>query len=206
MPSYSSIELADLHFIYGLGNGNTRASQREYKNRFPHRRVPAPAMFSRIHQALRERGTFRRSLRESILNVDLKTEILNEVDRDPETKGLYPYHFLRVHGLENADHQRVQFCRWLLHNEVEDCGFLQTVITMHRKIHAWYVNKDSNADLVWMGIIGGVLIGSFLGFPRTVGGNAYLRFLQNELPGLLEDLTLELRRCMMGPHQIFLRQ
>jgi len=47
--------------------------------------VPSPAMFSRIHQALRERDIFRRSLREGIHNVGLETEILDEVNRDPET-------------------------------------------------------------------------------------------------------------------------
>jgi len=85
-----------------------------------HRRVPAPAMFSRIHQVLRKRGTFRLSLREGIGNVDLKTEILDKVNRDPETstrilarqygvhnssvwrtintKNFYLYYFLRIHG------------------------------------------------------------------------------------------------------------
>ncbi|CAI6359122.1 unnamed protein product [Macrosiphum euphorbiae] len=231
MPSYSNTELADMHFIYGLCNGNTRASQREYENRFPHRRVPAPAMFSRIHQALSERGTFRRSLREGVQNVDLEREILDEVNRDPETstrtlarqfgvhhstvwrtinrEGLHPYHFLRVHGLENADHQqRVQFCRWLLHNAVEDRGFFQSIMwtdesTFTREgvfnVHNSHHYAQENPRLVrqqrfqrrysinvWMGIIGGVLIGQFLGLPRTVGGNSYLNFLQNELPGLLE--------------------
>lgn len=151
MPSYSNAELADMHFIYGLCNGNTRASQIEYENRFPLRRIPAPAMFSRIHQALRERGTFRRLPREGIHNVDLEREILDEVNNDPETtthalsrqfdvhhstvwriinrNGLYPYHFLRVQGLENADHQqRVEFCRWLLHNEVQEWRFLQRIL------------------------------------------------------------------------------
>jgi len=72
-------------------------------------------------------------LREGVHNVDLKREILEEVNRDPETstralarqfgvdnstvwitiirEGLYPYHFLRVHGLEKAHHQQcLQFC------------------------------------------------------------------------------------------------
>jgi hypothetical protein len=53
---------------------------------------------------------------------------------------------------------------------------------------------------VWMGVIGGVLIGPFLGFPRTVGGNTYLNFLQNELPGLLEDIPLEVRKSMIYQH------
>jgi len=51
-----------------------------------------------------------------------------------------------------------------------------------------------------MGIIGGVFIGPFLGLPRTVGGNSYLNFLQNELPGLLENLPLEGRRRMIYQH------
>ncbi|KAL4148262.1 hypothetical protein QTP88_002542 [Uroleucon formosanum] len=215
MPSYSNIELADMHFIYGLCNGNTRASQREYENRFPHQRVPAPVMFRRIHQALRERGTFRRSSREGIRNVDLETEILDEVNRNPETstrvfarqfgvhystvwktlntEGLYPYHYLR------------------------DCGVLQSILwtdesTFTREgvfnVHNSHHYAQENPRLVrqqrfqrrfsinvWMGIIDGVLIGPLLGLPRTVGGNTYLHFLQNELPGLLEELPLELRRC-----------
>jgi hypothetical protein len=97
MPFYLNTELADMHFIYGLCNGNTRASQRDYENRFPYRRVLVPAMFSRIHQALRERGTFRRSLREGIQNVDLEREILDEVNRDPETSTRTRAHQFRVH-------------------------------------------------------------------------------------------------------------
>uniref|UniRef100_A0A2S2R0X2 Uncharacterized protein n=1 Tax=Sipha flava TaxID=143950 RepID=A0A2S2R0X2_9HEMI len=85
MLSYSNTELADMNFIYGLCNRNTRASQREYENRFPGRRVPAPGMLSKIHQALRERGTFIRSLRKGVHNTDLEKEILNETNRDPET-------------------------------------------------------------------------------------------------------------------------
>jgi len=88
------------------------------KNCFPGRRVPAPAMCSRIHQALREQGTFQLSLREGVHNANIEREIIDEVHRDPETstrelarkfgvshstvwriinrEGLYPYHFLRV--------------------------------------------------------------------------------------------------------------
>jgi len=72
-------------------------------------------MFSRIHQALRERGSFQPSLKKGVHNVYVKREILDEVNRDPETsthvpirqfgvghstvwriinrEGLYPYHF-----------------------------------------------------------------------------------------------------------------
>ncbi|KAL4126443.1 hypothetical protein QTP88_010665 [Uroleucon formosanum] len=218
---------------------------KEYENRFPGRRVPAPAMFARIHQALRDRGTFRRSLREGVHNADLEREILDEVNRDPETstralacqfgvhhttvwrtinrEGLYPYYFLRVHGLENTDHQqRVQFCRWLLHNEVEDCNFLQSIIwtdesTFTREgvfnVHNRHYYVQENPHLVcqqrfqrrfsinvWMGVIGGVLIGPFLALPRTVGGNAYLNFLQNELSVLLKDIPLDVRRRMIHQH------
>jgi len=166
-------------------------------------------------------------LREGIRNVDLETEIFDEVNRDPETstrvlahqfgvhyssvwrtintEDLYPYHCLRIHGLENVDHQQcVQFCRWLLHNEVEDCGFLQSILwteesTFTREgvfnVQNSHHYSQENPHLVrqqrfqcrfsinvWMGIIDGVLIGPFLGLLRTVGGNAYLHFLQNELP------------------------
>jgi hypothetical protein len=175
----------------------------------------------------------------------LEREIIDEVNRDPETStrtltrqfvvhhsivwrtinraSLYPYNLLRVHDLKNTDHQqRVQFCRWLLHNEVEDYDFLQSitwtdestfiregVFNIHNRSHYAQENprfvhqqrfKWRFPINVWMGVIGGVLIGPFIALPRTVGGNTYLHFLQNELPGLLENITLEVRKRMIYQH------
>jgi hypothetical protein len=99
---------------------------------------------------------------------------------------IYLYHFLRDRGLKNTGHQqRVQFCRWLLHNEVEDCDFLESIIWIDKSIltregvfnvHNKHHYAQKNPRLVrqqrfprrfsineWMGVIGGVLIDPFLG-------------------------------------------
>lgn len=37
---FSSAELTDIHFIYGLAGGNAYAAVRLYQERFPDRRIP----------------------------------------------------------------------------------------------------------------------------------------------------------------------
>ncbi|KAL4098417.1 hypothetical protein QTP88_023036 [Uroleucon formosanum] len=193
MPSYLNAELADMHFIYGLCDGNTLASRREYENRFPGRRVPAPAMFARIHQALRDRGTFRRSLREGVHNADLEREILDEVNRDPETstralaRQFGVHHTTRTQTINNV------------YSSIDGYFIIKLRIENPHLVRQQRFQRRFSIN-VWMGVIGGVLIGPFLGLPRTVGGNAYLNFLQNELPVLLEDIPLDVRRRMIYQH------
>ncbi|EZA49714.1 hypothetical protein X777_12077 [Ooceraea biroi] len=41
MPKvFSNEECTDVHFVYGFCEGNARAAVREYRRRFPNRRVP----------------------------------------------------------------------------------------------------------------------------------------------------------------------
>ena len=61
MQRFSNNELADIHFIYGYCNGNTRAAVREYQRRFPARRQPNRTIFSNVHINLVENGSFRRT-------------------------------------------------------------------------------------------------------------------------------------------------
>lgn len=48
-------------------------------------KVPTPAVFSSIHKVIRERCTFRPSLREGVRNADLERKIFDEVNKDPKT-------------------------------------------------------------------------------------------------------------------------
>lgn len=60
---FSTEELADMHLVYGLAQGNGRAAHRLYTERFPMRRAPHHTLFARLHQNLRERGSFMVSFR-----------------------------------------------------------------------------------------------------------------------------------------------
>ncbi|GFT88940.1 uncharacterized protein TNCV_907221 [Trichonephila clavipes] len=52
MNSYTNAELADIHFIHGLANGNGRVAVRLYREKYPTRRQPNHQMFARVHQNL----------------------------------------------------------------------------------------------------------------------------------------------------------
>ena len=63
MERFTNAELADMHFVYGLADGNARQAQRLYEERFPHREVPDQRHFQRLHQRLRETGNLQASLK-----------------------------------------------------------------------------------------------------------------------------------------------
>ncbi|GFY35770.1 hypothetical protein TNCV_4841471 [Trichonephila clavipes] len=56
---YTNAEFADIHFIYGLINGNERVSVRLFGKRYSTRRQPNHLTFARVHQNLAEHGSFR---------------------------------------------------------------------------------------------------------------------------------------------------
>lgn len=59
MPyQFSNEEYADILFVYGFCNGNSRAAVREYERRFPGRRLPNHQTFSNIFNFLRQHGRF----------------------------------------------------------------------------------------------------------------------------------------------------
>lgn len=54
--NYTNGEKTDMHFCYGLANGNNYEAQRLYQQIHPNRRIPHPQMFARIHRQLGEHG------------------------------------------------------------------------------------------------------------------------------------------------------
>jgi hypothetical protein len=135
---------------------------------------------------------------------------------------LYPYHFQRVQSLSAHDFpQRQRFCEWLLqkfnqdplfHNQIlmtDECCFTRDGIQNFHNTHHW---ADVNPQVihqgrfqhrfsinVWAGIIGTHLIGPFV-LPARLTGENYLNFLNVDLPGLLEEIPLEIRRAMWFMH------
>lgn len=150
---YSVRELADMHFIYGRANGNGLLAKRLYVQKYPNRRAPSHRIFARIHQRLRETGSFEprnqdRGRNLTVRTPDVEERILAHVEEDPgisvrriaarenvsrhsvwmtlHTQLLYPYHIQRVQALAPADYPaRVIFCRWLLRKLVQEPLFWQ---------------------------------------------------------------------------------
>lgn len=133
------------------------------------------------------------------------------------TEKKHPYHYTSVQGLEEGDPvRRIAFCRFLLNADIEDPHYLKSIlwtdeskfsregITNFHNLHYW-ADKGDNPQMkkqtsfqnkfsvnVWMGVIAGHVIGPHY-LPDNLNGDAYLDFLQNDLPPLLENLPINLR-------------
>lgn len=144
MPfKFSNQEYADIVFVYGFANGNSRAAKREYERRFPNRRTPSHETFASVFNNLRTNGSFPTitcsSERPVIQNVREQDNIIDMIQRSPQLStrrlsnrlnisrstvwrtlkenNFYPYHLQRVQNLHPGDSAlRLQFCRWVLEN------------------------------------------------------------------------------------------
>lgn len=156
MSVYSNIELADMHFMYGRANGNAREALRLYVATHPERQVPSVRLFVRLHQRLRDTGSFGKRSRDSerprsVSNPDTENAILARVEQNPETslrriaaevgisaplvwrnlheQQLYPYHVQRVQALNLPDNQaRLNFCQWFLRSVAEIPNFISKTL------------------------------------------------------------------------------
>lgn len=53
---FSKAQIADMHYVYGLCDGDARKAAREYQQRYPQRRAPTFRLFNEIHRRLRKHG------------------------------------------------------------------------------------------------------------------------------------------------------
>lgn len=134
----------------------------------------------------------------------------------------HPYHITLTQALMPDDpRRRLEFCNWAQARIREVPDFFRYVMfsdeaTFHgdgqlnrHNSHYWSVQNPHwvrHLDhqhrwslVVWCGIVNGYLIGPYF-FDGNVNGAAYLHFLQNELPRLLEDVDLETRRRLWLQH------
>lgn len=151
MANYTNSEMADMHFIYGLANGNAREARRLYMERYPNRMIPDHRIFSNIHRRLGETGTFKKNTNDAgkprtVRTPQIEEIVLNEIDRHPRTSTrrisehlnishqvvwrilraslLYPYHIQRVQALLPRDFPlRIDFCQWYLNMLAVDRNF-----------------------------------------------------------------------------------
>nr|CAH7725728.1 unnamed protein product [Callosobruchus chinensis] len=49
--------MVDMHYVYGLWQGNGLEASRRYAEMYPQRQHPSHTIFSRLHQRLRECGS-----------------------------------------------------------------------------------------------------------------------------------------------------
>ena len=130
--------------------------------------------------------------------------------RTLHTEGMYPYHVQRVQHLQPDDFaERLNFCKWFngsrqLHRYImfTDAQFNRDGVNNTHSSHVWadenpHATVESNFQQrfsvnVWCAVLDDQLIGPFI-LEGRLTGEAYLRFLQEELPQLLEDVPLDKR-------------
>ena len=108
--------------------------------------------------------------------------------------------------------ERLEFCKWLngsrqLHRYIlfTDEQFNRDGVNNAHDSHVWadenpHATVESNFQLrfsvnMWCAVLDDQLIGPFI-LEGRLTGEAYLRFLQEELPRLLEDVPLNKRGRM----------
>ena len=87
----------------------------------------------------------------------------------------------------------------------DEASFTRDGVNNLRNVHMWSHDNPHETSLtnfqrrftvnVWCGVVGNKLIGPFV-FDNNLTGNAYEVVLQNELPGLFEDIPLMIRSQM----------
>lgn len=245
MPfKFSNQEYADIVFVYGFANGNSRAAKREYERRFPNRRTPTHETFASVFNNLRTNGSFptvtcsterpviqpireqeniiemiQRSPQLSTRRISNRTNISRStVWRTLKENSFYPYHLQTVQNLHPGDSElRLNFCRWVHENQnivdyilfTDESMFTRYGILNLKNSHRWSTENpkevvESNFQIrfsinVWCGIIGDQLIGPFV-FQNRLTGLVYKDFVENQLPVLLEDVSLEKRHQMLFQH------
>ena len=132
--------------------------------------------------------------------------------------GLYPFHLQMVQCLEEGDEaRRVDLCRWVIANGrlipfilfTDEGSFTRDGINNTHNSHRLsdknpyaIVERKSQHPFsanVWCGVIDNQLIGPAV-LPNHFSGRAYVDFLRNEFPLLLEEVPLAKRMRMVFQH------
>lgn len=153
----------------------------------------------------------------NILNISYST-----VFRILKEQQLYPYHIQRVQALLPRDFlPRLIFCQWILQMITPVPQFLRHILFTDeanfsresiRNFHNNHIWADQNPHEftecnfqhqfslnVWLGVIHDYLVGPYF-LPMRLDGDAYHRFLEEELPLLLEDIPLQIRQELWFLH------
>ena len=139
--------------------------------------------------------------------------------RTLHAEGMYPYHVQRVQHLRPGDFaERLNFCKWLngsrqLHRNImfkDEAQFNRDGVINTHNSHVWgdenpHATVESNFQQSfsvnkWCEVLDHQLIGPFI-LEGRLTGEAYLWFLQEEMPWLLEDVPLNKRSSIYFQHE-----
>lgn len=130
----------------------------------------------------------------------------------------HPYHLHLTHAIEPGDPaRRLRFCQWAeTRMRIDPFFFDRTLFTDEAKfdnmggvnLHNAHYYAEENPHWqrdhrtqrrwsinVWAGIVGEYVIGPIF-YNRNLNGELYLDILENQIPPLLENIPLEIRRDM----------
>lgn len=241
MPQiYTRDEQVDMLIIYGECRKNAVAARHLYAERYPDRQCPARNYFKRVENQFRrepnndpeenfiiDEGTEINVL--ARIEVD-KTVSLRQVGFELEishqtvSRILHKFHYksfkyqLHQHLYENDYERRMEYCNWILQNNVQpNNDFLGMILfsdesrftnlgLFNRQNTKYWSQENQNllregnfqvrfGFNVWLGIIGSRIIGPII-FEGPLTGARYLRFLQNEIEDILDELPLDLGQGM----------
>lgn len=156
MPNaYTSIQYANMHYIYGECQGNARAAARLYRQRYPNEdRYPDYRVFINVHRLYSEAVIPGRADHEQDRgdhDLEMEDEVIQRVRDHPgvsvrsieqltgipkssahrilQRNRYHPYHYQKVQALLPRDYQpRVAFCRRMLAMHRADPNFLNNIL------------------------------------------------------------------------------
>jgi len=146
-------ERRDMHFVYGLAEGDANQAARFYQERYPHRRQPAPAVFTAVLRRLGEIGNLAPALLvgRPRRNVAVEENVIQEFVENPSTstravgsqlgipqssvwrllnrERCHPFDAQKVHSLLPQDYPaRLQFLQWCLAQHQNNPLFFKNVL------------------------------------------------------------------------------
>ncbi|GBM67780.1 hypothetical protein AVEN_181665-1 [Araneus ventricosus] len=104
MATYSHREKADMHFMYGVANGNDLEAERLYRQRFPRRNVTDQKLLERLHRCLCVTGSFVTGMHDTGLGRSVRTpqvveDILQGVGDRPDISTLQVSRAVNVYSI-----------------------------------------------------------------------------------------------------------
>ncbi|XP_060855227.1 uncharacterized protein LOC132932896 [Metopolophium dirhodum] len=218
----NSSEKVELILIFGECNRNSRQAARVYADRYPNRYHPHHNYVVRLLRGLSENGQFpsneirQRQPRPNNFDEDTELQVMAYIRAYPRSSirhvsreigvsvvavhtilkknKMHAYKPEFVQHLRIGDSERrLQLLSWFsVQFEIDNLFYKNILWTDESKFTnngtVWGVN-------VWCGLIGRILLGPYF-YDGTLSGRRYLDFLVNQLPLLLEDVSLATRENM----------
>ncbi|CAG4981504.1 unnamed protein product [Colias eurytheme] len=215
---YTSSDYARMHLIYGECEGDAKRAAEVYRERFPNAKHPDHRVFTSVHNAFIEGRIPGTSIEpEHSEDDDLEESIARPTGVSGRNEHKYNYRLIQC-LLPRDCSARVKFCKNMLSQLKNDPEFFYKILWSNEVtcgengyFNMHYLNSFQFTDPLteedsseyeinfWTGILNGKVIGPFE-LPETLTAESYLAFLRQDLPTLLEDVSLTDRSRMWLQH------